>query len=74
MSDEIKGRRNVDGSGSWKKSLEGIDEDGATFRSYHDGSLKRLTPEGSIKVRIPGSRRCPTPQSSCVEAMYRVES
>jgi queuine tRNA-ribosyltransferase len=28
-----------------------VDEDGVTFRSHHDGSLQRLTPERSIEIQ-----------------------
>jgi queuine tRNA-ribosyltransferase len=39
VSNEIKGRRNAESSG-WQKTLLKINEEGATFRSYHDGSVK----------------------------------
>jgi queuine tRNA-ribosyltransferase len=31
--------------------LRKVDEDGVTFRSYLDGSMKRLTPESSIEIQ-----------------------
>lgn len=34
-----------------KSSLVKIDNDGVSFRSHLDGSLKRLTPESSIKIQ-----------------------
>ena len=44
---EIKSRR-AEGS---PRTLLAIDEDGALFRSYVDGSLRRLTPESSMAVQ-----------------------
>ncbi len=38
-------------SGEKKSNLVKIDNDGASFRSHLDGSLKRLTPESSIKIQ-----------------------
>jgi queuine tRNA-ribosyltransferase len=56
VSDEVKGRRhagNTPGgtSPSSGKSLLKIDESGATFRSYIDGSVHSLSPESSIQVQ-----------------------
>lgn len=48
VAQEIKGRRNNNGL---NKSLLKIDENGATFRSYIDGSKQVLTPERSIQVQ-----------------------
>jgi tRNA-guanine transglycosylase len=48
VSSEIKGKRNVT---SWDRTLIKIDEDGATFRSYVDGSVHHLTPERSIQIQ-----------------------
>jgi queuine tRNA-ribosyltransferase len=45
VADEIKGRR------SGIQTLVKIDEEGALFRSYWDGSLQLLTPEKSIDVQ-----------------------
>jgi queuine tRNA-ribosyltransferase len=45
VADEIKGRR------SNSSTLLSIDENGATFRSYWDGSRQLLTPEKSIGVQ-----------------------
>lgn len=45
VSCEIKGKRNG------KKSILDISEHGATFRSYIDGSMKKLTPETSIDIQ-----------------------
>lgn len=45
VADEIKGRR------CGLSTLTKINEDGATFRSYWDGSEQLLTPEKSIKVQ-----------------------
>lgn len=47
VADEIKGRR----SHAPDKALLKIDEDGATFRSYLDGTIQHLTPERSIEVQ-----------------------
>jgi queuine tRNA-ribosyltransferase len=35
----------------WQKALLKIDENGATFRAYTDGSLHTLTPEKSIAIQ-----------------------
>jgi Queuine tRNA-ribosyltransferase len=35
----------------WNQTLVGIDEDGATFRSYVDGTMIHLTPEMSIDIQ-----------------------
>jgi queuine tRNA-ribosyltransferase len=50
VSNEVKGKRNAEGMG-WERSLIKIDEDGATFRSYVDGSIQRLTPERCMQVQ-----------------------
>jgi len=47
VADEIKGRSR----GGRASLLLGIDSDGATFRSYLDGSVHRLGPEDSIRVQ-----------------------
>ncbi len=47
VADEIKGRRNQQGA----KALRSISEEGATFRSYLDGSTHTLTPEISIATQ-----------------------
>jgi queuine tRNA-ribosyltransferase len=47
VSDEIKGVS----SRSKSKSLLRIEEDGATFKSYTDGALHKLTPEKSIDIQ-----------------------
>lgn len=47
VSSEIKGRR----TGFKNKTLTGITEDGARFKSYLDGSYHTLTPEKSIQVQ-----------------------
>ncbi|MDR2340855.1 MAG: tRNA guanosine(34) transglycosylase Tgt [Puniceicoccales bacterium] len=44
---EIKSCRSLHG----KKSLLRVDEEGALFRSYSDGSLRMLTPEKSIQIQ-----------------------
>lgn len=44
---EIKGNRQM----GWDKSLLKIAEEGATFRSYIDGSVITLTPERSIEMQ-----------------------
>lgn len=44
---EIKGNR----SGTPAATLVGIEEAGATFRSYLDGAVKRLSPEISLQVQ-----------------------
>jgi queuine tRNA-ribosyltransferase len=50
VSNEIKGKRNADSMG-WEKSLIKIDENGAKFRSYVDGSIHYLTPERSMQIQ-----------------------
>ncbi|MDR0727518.1 MAG: tRNA guanosine(34) transglycosylase Tgt [Puniceicoccales bacterium] len=44
---EIKSCRGLQG----QKSLIRVDEEGALFRSYYDGSLRMLTPEKSIQIQ-----------------------
>ena len=48
VSNEIKGRRGADKALEANRSLRKITEEGATFRSYYDGTIKMLTPELSI--------------------------
>jgi queuine tRNA-ribosyltransferase len=49
VSDEIKGKKkNPEG---WNKTLLKITEDGATFKSYLNGSIHHLTPELSITIQ-----------------------
>ena len=50
MSNEIKGKRNAENTG-FVQSLIKIDEQGAKFRSYVDGSIHYLTPEKSIEIQ-----------------------
>ena len=50
VSNEIKGKRDA-GSMGWNQSLLNIDENGASFRSYVDGSVHELTPEKSIDIQ-----------------------
>ena len=50
VSSEIKGKRNITSMG-WSQTLLQIDEQGATFRSYVDGSIHHLTPEKSIEIQ-----------------------
>jgi queuine tRNA-ribosyltransferase len=47
VTDEIKGRNRPDRVAS----LIRIEEDGAAFRSYHDGSTLFLSPEASIQIQ-----------------------
>lgn len=47
VSSEIKGNRMAPG----RKTLVSIKEEGATFRSYLDGSLKFLSPETAIQIQ-----------------------
>jgi queuine tRNA-ribosyltransferase len=47
VAEEIKGNRNQERP----QLLLDIDEDGATFRSYLDGTVHRLTPEDSIAIQ-----------------------
>lgn len=47
VAQEIKGRNR----NQTPRTLKKIDEDGAVFRSYVDGSIHRLTPELSIDVQ-----------------------
>ena len=49
VANEIKGRRQF--SDHCHKTLLKITEEGATFRSYIDGSKHCLTPEGSIDIQ-----------------------
>ncbi|CAN0293551.1 unnamed protein product, partial [Phaeothamnion confervicola] len=39
------------GEAAWTPTLLSIGERGARFKSYHDGSIKMLTPESSIDVQ-----------------------
>ena len=50
VASEIKGNRNTESLG-WEQTLISIDEDGAKFRSYVDGSIHYLTPEKSITIQ-----------------------
>ena len=50
VSDEIKGRRNIEKRGQ-SQSLIKISEEGAKFKSYVDGSIHFLTPEASIEIQ-----------------------
>ena len=50
VSSEIKGKRDTVAMG-WNQTLINIDEEGATFRSYVDGSIHYLTPEKSINIQ-----------------------
>ncbi len=47
VANEIKGNKNFKN----KKSLTKINDEGAEFKSYLDGSLKLLTPEKSIQIQ-----------------------
>jgi len=47
VADEIKGKDKT----KYDNSLKKITEEGATFKSYIDGSLHTLTPESSIEVQ-----------------------
>ncbi len=47
VAEEIKGNREA----THQPSLMEVGEDGATFRSYIDGSVHTLTPEGAIQVQ-----------------------
>lgn len=49
VSHEIKGNRSTDAPE--KSSLIKIDEEGAVFRSYVDGSVEKLSPERSIDTQ-----------------------
>jgi len=48
IADEIKGRRQLGGSGGAVR----LSEEGADFRSYIDGSWHRLTPETSMEIQV----------------------
>ena len=50
VSNEIKGKRDTLAMG-WNQTLLTIDEDGATFRSYVDGTVHHLTPERSMEIQ-----------------------
>ena len=47
VAEEIKGKQNM----NRQKTLLEITEDGATFKSYLDGSIHTLTPESSIQIQ-----------------------
>jgi len=47
VSGDIKGNRGR----SWKPTLIGVDEKGATFRSYYDRRIIKMTPESSIQIQ-----------------------
>lgn len=47
VAEEIKGKRNM----KFNRSLKKITEEGATFRSYIDGSMQTLSPERSIEIQ-----------------------
>lgn len=47
VAEEIKGRR----TGSKRRTLKNISEDGARFQSYIDGSYHLLSPEKSIQIQ-----------------------
>jgi queuine tRNA-ribosyltransferase len=54
VSNDIKGSRVLSDDNSpkkFEKTLLGIDEQGATFRSYVDQSVQNLTPEKSIEIQ-----------------------
>jgi queuine tRNA-ribosyltransferase len=50
VSEEIKGKRDMSTLGR-NQTLMGITEEGATFKSYVDGSVQHLTPERSIEIQ-----------------------
>ena len=50
VSEEIKGKRDTVAMG-WNQTLIGINEEGATFRSYVDGTIHNLTPEKAIEIQ-----------------------
>ena len=50
VSEEIKGKRDTVAMG-WNQTLIKIDEEGATFRSYVDGTIHNLTPEKAIEIQ-----------------------
>lgn len=50
VSSEIKGKRDTEKMG-WNQTLLAIDEQGATFRSYVDGTIHHLTPERSMDIQ-----------------------
>jgi queuine tRNA-ribosyltransferase len=51
VSNEIKGKRNAQQTLGKEQSLIEINEEGAKFRSYVDGSVHTLTPESSIQIQ-----------------------
>lgn len=51
VSNEIKGRRGLANSNDWNQTLLSINEEGAVFKSYVDGSIHKLTPELSIEIQ-----------------------
>ena len=50
VSEEIKGKRQSTPPG-WNQTLLSINERGAKFRSYVDGTIRELTPELSIEIQ-----------------------
>ena len=51
VSKVAKGDNDLDQDQKDVSSLATVDEDGVNFRSHLDGSLHRLTPEGSMKIQ-----------------------
>lgn len=51
MANEIKGKKSGGGDGDRNKSLMGITEEGASFRSYVDGRKINLTPEDAMDIQ-----------------------
>lgn len=51
MANEIKGKKSGGGDSDRNKSLMGITEEGASFRSYVDGQKINLTPEDAMDIQ-----------------------
>ena len=51
VADEIKGRGRARRPTATSGAILAIDEDGVRFRSYLDGAVRLLTPEGSLAVQ-----------------------
>lgn len=51
MANEIKGKKSGGGDSDRNKSLMGITEEGASFRSYVDGRKINLTPEDAMDIQ-----------------------
>jgi queuine tRNA-ribosyltransferase len=51
VADELKGRRRLPASDEDPAAAVSVDEEGAVFRSYLDGSRHRFTPENNMRLQ-----------------------